>query len=118
MAPPPPSTTKCYRKSRSHRNVMAGVNLGEAAYIVSRKAGVGKRDLFLLAVEALPLRVVSADKELALIAAEFKADLPMAFADCFVLALARLVGGAVVLKPITNCPQRRYLALAWAWDPG
>lgn len=75
---------------------LSAVNLGEAAYIISRKAGTDKRDLFLLAVEALPLRVVSADKELALAAAEFKANLPMAFVDCFAIALARLVGGAVV----------------------
>ena len=75
---------------------MSAVNLGEAAYIVGRKAGLEKRDLFLLAVEALPLRVISADKQLALAAAEFKTDLPIAFGDCFALALAKLLGGTVV----------------------
>jgi ribonuclease VapC len=75
---------------------LSAVNLGEAAYIVSRKAGPDKRDLFLLAVDALPLRVINADKQLALTAAEFKADLPIAFADCFALALAKLLGGTVV----------------------
>ncbi|MBC7342040.1 MAG: type II toxin-antitoxin system VapC family toxin [Clostridia bacterium] len=75
---------------------LSAVNLGEMAYITQRKAGTEKRDLLLAAIEALPIQVVSADRTLALQAAEFKAGYPIAFADCFALALARTVGATVV----------------------
>ncbi|MGB9887344.1 MAG: type II toxin-antitoxin system VapC family toxin [Moorellales bacterium] len=92
---------------------LSAVNLGEAAYIVSRKAGPEKRDFFLLAVDALPLRVVDADKPLALTAAEFKADLPIAFADSFALAPAKLLGGTVVTGDPEFKRAERFVPVFW-----
>ncbi|AFV10545.1 PilT-like protein [Thermacetogenium phaeum DSM 12270] len=75
---------------------LSAVNLGEVAYITQRKAGaVGRRKL-LSALDALPVTVVDADRDLALAAAEIKAKHAVSYADCFALALARRGGATVV----------------------
>jgi ribonuclease VapC len=72
------------------------INLGEIAYITRRKSGPETADIIMSAVDLLPIEVVGVDRELALSAAEIKADYPISYADCFALALAERVGGAVV----------------------
>lgn len=75
---------------------LSAVNLGEAAYIICRKAGAEKQRALAIALEALPLTTVDAGEEQALAAAEIKAGHAISFADCFALALARQLEGEVV----------------------
>jgi ribonuclease VapC len=72
------------------------VNLGEIAYITRRKSGQETAEVVVSAVDMLPIEVVGVDRELALSAADIKADYPISYADCFALALAKRVGGIVV----------------------
>ena len=72
------------------------INLGEIAYITRRKSGPETAEVIVSAVDMLPIEVVGVDRELALGAAEIKADYPISYADCFVLALAKRVEGTVV----------------------
>lgn len=72
------------------------VNLGEVVYITERAAGLPAVHKFLALLQELPVEVVGVDLEVALEAAHFKASLPIAYADCFALALAKKVGGCVV----------------------
>ncbi len=72
------------------------INLGEIAYITRRKSGPETAEFIVSAVDMLPIEVVGVDRELALGAAEIKADYPISYADCFALALAKRVGGTVV----------------------
>ncbi|MGB9920593.1 MAG: PIN domain-containing protein, partial [Moorellales bacterium] len=54
-----------------------------------------------------------ADKPLALTAAEFKADLPIAFADSFALAPAKLLGGTVVTGDPEFKRAERFVPVFW-----
>lgn len=76
--------------------LLSAVNLGEVAYITQRKAGARGRQRILAALDALPVTVVDADRNLALAAADIKAEHAISYADCFALALALRFGGTVV----------------------
>jgi ribonuclease VapC len=75
---------------------LSTVNLGEVVYITQRKVGEEGRHKLLSALDLLPLTVIDADRDLALLAAGIKAEHAISFADCFALALALQSGGAVI----------------------
>ncbi len=76
--------------------LISAVNLGEIAYITQRKAGVEGKHKLLSAMDLLPVRVVDADRNLALKAAEIKAGHAISYADCFALALAQIANGVIL----------------------
>ncbi len=70
--------------------LMCMVNWGEVYYQVARRFGEGKAQEIEQLIESFPISLVDADKELTREAARMKATKPMAYADCFAAALARL----------------------------
>lgn len=92
---------------RDCRLYICVVNLGEIVYIVEREMGVAKAQETLARIEELPIEIVDADRPLALIAAHLKAASPVAYADCFAAALARLKNAFVV----TGDPEFQKLSL-------
>ena len=79
------------------------VNYGEALYITERERGLEETHRAIAAVEQWPLRLVDADRPLALSAAHFKARFPISYADAFALALAQ----AHRAKVVTGDPEFR-----------
>lgn len=72
------------------------INYGEVLYIVERERGLTAAQKTIAAVDQLPIQVVEADRELTFGAAHIKAQFPLAYADCFAVALAREMGATVV----------------------
>lgn len=72
------------------------INYGEVLYIIERERGLIQTLLAVAAIDQLPLEVVEANRELTFEAAHVKASFALAYADCFAVALARKVRGAVV----------------------
>ena len=70
--------------------LMCIVNWGEVYYLVARRFGEQKAQEIEQLIQTLPIALVEADKSLAREAARIKATKPMAYADCFAAALARL----------------------------
>jgi ribonuclease VapC len=70
--------------------LMCIVNWGEVYYQVVRRFGEQKAQEIEKLIQALPITLVEANKELTRQAARVKAAKRMAYADCFVVALARL----------------------------
>ena len=66
------------------------INWGEIFYIIARKRGQKMAQEVLEKLEDYPLKIIEADKNLTLEAARLKARYPIAYADCFALALAKL----------------------------
>jgi ribonuclease VapC len=64
------------------------VNWGEVIYHALRIGGEKRVQLAEAAMQAIPVAVVEADKELTLQAAKLKAFFKMSYADCFAAALA------------------------------
>ncbi|MBI5242435.1 MAG: type II toxin-antitoxin system VapC family toxin [Elusimicrobia bacterium] len=69
--------------------LLSAVNWGEVYYIACRTAGKGAAEETMRTLDTLPIEVAPADREITRIAAEFKADKKMSYADCFAAALAK-----------------------------
>ncbi|MDI7262077.1 MAG: type II toxin-antitoxin system VapC family toxin [Thermodesulfobacteriota bacterium] len=70
--------------------LMCMVNWGEVYYQVARRFGEEKAHEIERLIESFPISLVDADKKLTREAARIKSTKPMAYADCFAAALARL----------------------------
>lgn len=80
---------------------MSVVNLGEVLYTLERRKGLSEAQGALAAIEELPIVLAEATKAQALLAARFKAQFSLAYADCFALALAQSKG----LPVLTGDPE-------------
>ncbi|MFN2284072.1 MAG: type II toxin-antitoxin system VapC family toxin [Anaerolineae bacterium] len=70
------------------KTLMSWVNVGEVAYIVERRSGVGQVYQVLGNLETTKIDFVDADRTLTLAAAHLKAQYPLSYADAFAAALA------------------------------
>jgi len=70
--------------------LMCIVNWGEVYYQIARRFGEQKAQEIEHLIQTLPITLVEANKELTREAARIKSTKPMAYADCFAVALARL----------------------------
>jgi predicted nucleic acid-binding protein len=83
------------------------INLGEITYVTKRRFGDSKKLEVLARVHQLGLRVLPVPENLVFKAAEIKAQYPISYADCFVLACAiehsaRVVTGDPDFKKIAH----------------
>ena len=65
------------------------INWGEIYYVTYRSYGEAKAKETIQWIEESPLTLIDANKALTWEAAQLKAKYPMAYADCFALALAK-----------------------------
>jgi len=95
---------------------MTWVNVGEVAYVVGRRWGKARVYQVLGTLEATAVKIRDVGRELALTAAEIKAEHPLAYADAFTAALA-LQEEAVL---VTGDPEFGQLeeTLSLEWLPG
>ncbi len=70
--------------------LMCIINWGEVYYQIARRLGDPKAQEIEQLIQTFPITLVEADKGLTREAARIKATKPMAYADCFAVALARL----------------------------
>jgi PIN domain nuclease of toxin-antitoxin system len=75
---------------------MSVVNWGEVYYSVWRAHGQQAARQVAADVAQLPIEVVDADSELTKLAASFRAEHKLPYADCFAVALAKFRKAAVV----------------------
>ena len=83
-------------EEREIRLLMAWANVGEVAYIVERRWGTGRLYEVLAMLEATALETVPVGRQLALMAARIKAEVPIAYADTFAAALAQQTEATLV----------------------
>ena len=70
--------------------LITAVNFGEVRYYLRRRVGAHAAESTASIIRAMGIELVPVDEVLAAEAADLKADTPVAFADCFAAALARL----------------------------
>lgn len=75
---------------------MSIINLGEVLYITERERGLPKAQETLARIDELPIEIVEANRGQTLTAAHIKAQWPVAYADAFAIALAKLEGAPIV----------------------
>jgi predicted nucleic acid-binding protein len=72
------------------------INLGEIAYITEREQGASAARRALAAIDQLPIKVIEADRRMALAAAHVKAHYAISYADAFAVALAQQMQAAIL----------------------
>ena len=92
---------------------MTWVNVGEVAYIVERRWGVGQVYRVLGTLEATKIDIVPVDRTLVLAAAHIKAEHPLAYADAFAAALAMSEGATLVTGDPEFGPLEGDLSIRW-----
>ena len=75
---------------------MSIINWGEVYYATFREHGEKKALEAIRWIDRTPIVLVDANRELTLEAARLKAKYPIAYADCFALALAKLKNAALL----------------------
>jgi predicted nucleic acid-binding protein len=73
-----------------HKLLMSVVNWGEICYSVMRGASVELAGQKIREIAAMPVEIVSPDRQQTWQAALFKANRKMSYADCFGAALAKI----------------------------
>ncbi len=77
-----------YIKKNKLAMYLNAINLGELIYITKREFGDQKKLEILANIQRLNFTILPINNSLIFKAAEYKADYPMSYADCFVLASA------------------------------
>lgn len=72
------------------------VNWGEVYYIALREGGKVRAELYRSIIDKYPVAVIDADKDLTLLAAKYKANFKMSYADAFAAGLAEMKKAALV----------------------
>jgi len=75
---------------------MTWVNVGEVAYIVQRRWDISHVHQILANLESSKVVFVEVEQQLALKAADLKADFPIAYADAYAAALAEMKGAVLI----------------------
>ena len=76
--------------------VVSEINLGEVYYQCIRRAGKTRAKEILGQFELLPVEVVPVDWDLICRASELKAEIPIAYADCFAIATALMKEATII----------------------
>jgi predicted nucleic acid-binding protein len=89
------------------------INLGEIIYLTKRRFGDQKKLEVLSYIHQLGLKRISVNDELVFQAAEFKAQYPLSYADCFALSCA--INHSAIL--VTGDPEFKHVThlveIAW-----
>ena len=93
-------------QEKSARGYMSVINWGEIYYNTMRESGKEDAERVIEQLGKYAIEIVDSNKALTTLAAEFRAQYPIAYADCFAAALA-LQRKAVV---VTGDPEFRKLA--------
>ena len=93
---------------------MSVVNWGEIYYAVWRDQGPGFARQVLLKISQLPVVLVPVDVDLARVAAEFKANHRLPYADCFAAALAESRKASLLTSDSDFSQVEKKLDILWA----
>ena len=105
---------ECIRKEAE--GWMSVINWGEVFYAVAKLKGWEYACAVVSRLESYPLVFVEADKSLTWEAAKLKAKYPIAYADCFALALAKLKKAALLTGDPEFRKTREEVELIWLKD--
>jgi predicted nucleic acid-binding protein len=72
------------------------INLGEVVYIIERRYGLTRVQEILALLQQEPIEMVEADRTAILLAAHFKANYTLSYADAFVVAAAQTFSGTIL----------------------
>lgn len=97
---------------------ICAVNLAEVLHIARARAGTHVTSRALVLIDEVPIKVVSADQELATRAADLKARHALGLGDAFAAALAMATGSPLLTGDADFLPLAEHgLAIEWVGEP-
>ncbi len=93
--------------------LMSVVNWGEVYYSIWRSRGEEAANRKLQEISQLPIAVIDVDMPAAKLAARFKAECKLPYADCFAAALAQTRKSAVVTADQDFKLVEKFLSILW-----
>ena len=93
--------------------LMSVVNWGEVYYSIWRSRGEDAANEKLQEISQLPIAVIDVDMPTAKVAARFKAECKLPYADCFAAALAQQRKSAVVTADQDFRSVEKHLKILW-----
>ena len=99
---------------RKRELLISVINWGEVYYSVWRAKGPGVALKVLADIAQLPIELVDADYELTRLAAEFKAQHKLPYADCFAAALAAQYKAPLLTSDQDFAHIQKQVAILWA----
>ena len=97
--------------------LMSVVNWGEVYYSIWQAQGRENAEKALALIAQLPIELVDADVELARLAAEFKAQYKLPYADGFAAALAQQRKATVVTSDKDFGQVEKQVTILWTSEP-
>ncbi len=94
--------------------LMSVVNWGEVFYSIWRTRGCEAAQKVLAEIAQLPIQILDADGDLAKLAAEFRAQHKLPYADCFAAALAQQRKATLVTADKDFMHVDKKLNVVWA----
>ncbi|HVS87176.1 MAG TPA: type II toxin-antitoxin system VapC family toxin [Candidatus Acidoferrum sp.] len=101
----------------TYQLLMSVVNWGEVYCIVWRGRGPGVARKVIQEIAQLPIALVPADLELTRIAAEFRAQYKLPYADCFAAALAASCKASLATSDKDFTHVEKQLRILWTTAP-
>ena len=96
--------------------LMSVVNWGEVYYSVWRAKGHEAAKRVMAEIAQLPIEIVDADREMTKLAAEFRAQHKLPYADCFAAALAQEHKAALLTTDKDFAEMDKHVNVLWARD--
>jgi predicted nucleic acid-binding protein len=97
--------------------LMNVVNWGEVYYSVWRAKGPGVALKVVADIAQLPIKLVDVDYDLAKLAAEFRAQHKLPYADCFAAALAVSRKSSLITSDADFAHVEKQITILWATSP-
>ena len=76
--------------------IVSEINLGEVYYKCIRRVGKIRAIEIMEQIALLPMEIVPASWDIIIRASELKAEIPIAYADCFAIATALLKNASII----------------------
>jgi len=91
------------------------INWGEMYYITLREGGKERAELYKNTFARYPITIIDANKELTLLAAQYKAYHKMSYADAFAAALAKDKKAILVTGDLEFKSLEKEIKINWIW---
>ena len=95
------------------KGYLSVVNWGEVYYNTMREEGVAEAEKVILQLDKFPIQIIDVDRDLAYEAATLKGKYPIAYADCFAVALSSKLNAFLVTGDSEFKKLRERISIEW-----
>lgn len=100
-------------EGKGRKVLLSVVNWGEIYYIIKRRNGESQAEQTMNDISRMAIDIIPADMEITKLAAHFKANHPMSYADCFAAALTKIKKAELVTGDKEFKSVEKEISISW-----